>query len=146
MDAAKSVFSFVSGLFSALLIRNTAVHQSPDEDVDRLLDEKGKICLTKAFSDCNKFVIAMSIAVKNETWFDAIQICNLANLCDDEESKKRGSTGFWSCTFNPRQELFCEQWKGHTLGILGDENVGKTWVMSNLASCQLPMEGKFEST
>ncbi|XP_062507390.1 uncharacterized protein LOC134183837 isoform X1 [Corticium candelabrum] len=75
--------------------------------------------------------------------YDVILSCKLGDLCDDEISQKRGSPGQWTCTFNRLQDLSfpMDKWAGHVVGILGQYNRGKTWIMSRLSNCQLAKEG-----
>ena len=91
------------------------------------------------------YMLCVNAAAGNRAWnpYDIILSCKLGDLCDDEASQKRGSPGQWTCTFNPSQDLPfpMDEWAGHVVGILGQYNRGKTWIMSRLSNCQLAKEG-----
>eukprot|EP00118_Oscarella_pearsei_P016588 m.159513 g.159513 ORF g.159513 m.159513 type:complete len:571 (+) comp38767_c0_seq16:5981-7693(+) len=78
---------------------------------------------------------------KSEFLYDVVLKCNPLDLCDD---------GQWVAEF-PGKEISLSNlkgisWSGLTVGVLGNFNRGKTWIMSRLVDYQLPGQGMTAST
>lgn len=66
--------------------------------------------------------------------YDLVLPCRLSDLC-------QGGEGFWPVNVAQSPKLNTETWYGHVVGILGQYNKGKTWIMGRLSDCEFEGEG-----
>jgi GTPase SAR1 family protein len=89
-----------------------------------------------------------------EKYFDVVLPCNLMELCDNDrsETKETGAThycprvarqGYWKLQINrgPSNNEDIGHWNGHVVGIMGNYNTGKTWILGRLSDYEFPANG-----
>ena len=81
-----------------------------------------------------------------ETFYDMVLPCRLHDLCDPpatEDASSFGDPG-WKSLGHWKLQVYKgpgEGGHGHVVGILGNYNRGKTWVVGRLSDCTFPSEG-----
>jgi GTPase SAR1 family protein len=89
-----------------------------------------------------------------EKYYDVVLPCSLMELCDYDrsETKETGAThycprvarqGYWKLQINrePSNNEAIGHWNGRVVGIMGNYNTGKTWILGRLSDYEFPANG-----
>jgi HSP20 family molecular chaperone IbpA len=89
-----------------------------------------------------------------QKYYDVVLLCSLMELCDYDrsETKETGAThycprvarqGYWKLQINrgPSNNEDIGHWNGHVVGIMGNYNTGKTWILGRLSDYEFPANG-----
>lgn len=89
-----------------------------------------------------------------QKYYDVVLLCSLMELCDNDRSEtmESGAThycprvarqGYWKLQINrgPSNNEDIGHWNGHVVGIMGNFNKGKTWILGRLSDYEFPANG-----